>query len=584
MSAIIHKKILIISILWLSLLISCFRQSNIRYPAELKKNIDLFFIENQNDSLLRTGNSTHLPENLRHVNNIFKAAALSESGRADSAETILQGIHPKALQEVDLYYYHTILALTQFRLNYLEEAFHTATLVMKSKIYDIRCLALTERIMARIMTYYENYEHAVNLFHLSSEHYREAGLDKSVAVNQKFQASLYAELGLTHEAIEKIKEAESTLQLYDDKEELYYLYIVAIKTHLNQQQEDSAQYYAKLAMETADFTCDKQKQTSIYNYIGMIESSRENWPAAIASFEKVIAIEEHFFGSQRLKSAALIGLASIYNELDEPEEAKKYAIQAIDFTKNRKWTNLQHDAYKELAITFQKTDPEKAKIFLDSAESNKNKYHHLSAKSVVNFTKMQIELNKAGDKIGQLQKKQNKNRIIFHLLLFLLVAANITLILIYIRSKKTEKSKPHIPIDLKEDSLFNQFKAWLEDNKRYLQPDCKLSSIAAEMNTNRSYLSKAVNSQGVGFTEIINRYRILEAIAIFENKNDPRHHLNIEELSVKVGFHTRSAFFDSFRKETGMTPRQYREKARYEKVPNNANGHTAILPSNETNL
>ncbi|MFA7494645.1 MAG: hypothetical protein WCZ43_14185, partial [Proteiniphilum sp.] len=67
----------------------------------MKKNIDLFFIENQNDSLLRTGNSTHLPENLRHVNNIFKAAALSESGRADSAETILQGIHPKALQEVD---------------------------------------------------------------------------------------------------------------------------------------------------------------------------------------------------------------------------------------------------------------------------------------------------------------------------------------------------------------------------------------------------------------------------------------------------------------------------------------------------
>lgn len=575
-----YIKAMTIFILWFFLpflSVSCLRQSNTRYPAPLEEIIDLFFIENQNDSLLHSDDPdpAHLPENIRYVYNIFKAAALSESGRADSAEIILQGIRPEVLQARDLYYYKGIMALTQFRLNHLQQAFQTASAVVESKVYDMRCRALIERVMARIMYYYENYEHAIGLLHRSGEHYREAGSDKSVAVNQKFLASFYAELGSFDEALEKINEAETTLKKYNDKEELYYLYIVALKTNLNLRRTDRAQYYAKLAMETADFTRDPQKQASIYNYMGTIESLKGNYPVAIASFEKVVRIDDSFFGSKRHKSVALIGLASVYNQLDKYEEAKKYAMQAIEVMKDHRWENLQYDAYRELSNAFLTTDPVKAQLLLDSARINQNRYHQLSAKGIVNFTNTQIELDKAARKINQLQSDKRRNRLIFHTALGLLVMVNVLFILVYNKKKKVKEPKSPGSIERKESFLFNDFKAWLEDGKRYLQPDLDLNRVATEMGTNRSYLSKAINSQGMRFTEIVNRYRIREVIRIFENKNDPRHHHNMDELVLEVGFRTKSVFFDSFRKEMGMTPRQFREKIRYTKPPDNKNAHNS---------
>lgn len=573
MPATCNIKIWVNLILWLSvsfLPVSCLRQSNVRYPVHLEKMINLFFIENLNDSVLHFENSymEYPPGNIRQVYNIFKAAALSESGRADSAEIILQGIRPELLDARGLYYYNGVMALTQFRLNHLQQAYQAASEVVESNVYDRRCLALMERIMARILYYHEDYEHAISLLHRSSQHYREARLYKSEAVNQKFLASFYGDLGSFDEAIKKIGEAETTLKKYDDREELYYVYIVAIKTYLRLQHTDSAQYYAKLAMETVDFNRDQQKQASIYNYMGTIKSMEENWPVAIASFERVARIDNGFFGSKRYKSAAYIGLASIYNKLGKHEEAKEYAIQAIAPIRDHGWENLQHDAYAELSIAYQSTDPAKARLFLDSAQISQSKYLRLSAKGIVDFTETRIELEQATQRINQLQNDKRRNRYIFHAILLLLVVVNIIVILISNRRKKGKESKQHLTMELqKEVVLFSDFKAWLEEGKKFLQPGLDLSRVAMEMGTNRSYLSKAINSQGVRFTEIINRYRIREVISIFENKEDPRHNLNMDELALRVGFHTKSVFFDSFRRETGMTPRQFRESIRYRKTP-----------------
>ncbi len=52
---------------------------------------------------------------------------------------------------------------------------------------------------------------------------------------------------------------------------------------------------------------------------------------------------------------------------------------------------------------------------------------------------------------------------------------------------------------------------------------------AREIGTNRSYLSRAINSRGLKFTEIINKYRILETIKIFKDENDQRSEYNLEK-------------------------------------------------------
>lgn len=122
----------------------------------------------------------------------------------------------------------------------------------------------------------------------------------------------------------------------------------------------------------------------------------------------------------------------------------------------------------------------------------------------------------------------------------------------------------------KADLLFLEFKRWLEKDKKYLMPHQSLNYVSREIGTNRSYLSKAINQQGVRFTDLINKYRIQEIMQIFEDPEDPRNSKNLDEIAAEVGFLSKSVFFEAFRKETGLTPNQFREFTRFRKLTDNS--------------
>lgn len=118
----------------------------------------------------------------------------------------------------------------------------------------------------------------------------------------------------------------------------------------------------------------------------------------------------------------------------------------------------------------------------------------------------------------------------------------------------------------KEILLFNRFDDWLAEYKYFLKPNFDLNWAAREIGTNRSYLSKSINSQGFGFSEYINKLRIKEVIKIFENENDIRNNLSLPEIASEVGFNTVSVFYNSFHKETEMTPSQFRDNLKLFKL------------------
>jgi AraC-like DNA-binding protein len=125
-----------------------------------------------------------------------------------------------------------------------------------------------------------------------------------------------------------------------------------------------------------------------------------------------------------------------------------------------------------------------------------------------------------------------------------------------------------LPNHQKEILLFNRFDDWLAEYKYFLKPNFDLNWAAREIGTNRSYLSKSINSQGFGFSEYINKLRIKEVIKIFENENDIRNNLSLPEIASEVGFNTVSVFYNSFHKETGMTPSQFRDNLKLFKLEN----------------
>jgi TolB-like protein/AraC-like DNA-binding protein len=102
----------------------------------------------------------------------------------------------------------------------------------------------------------------------------------------------------------------------------------------------------------------------------------------------------------------------------------------------------------------------------------------------------------------------------------------------------------------------NRLLAYISEHKAYLNPELSLRELAGQINIHPNHLSWILNkSIGKNFNQFINHYRI-EAFKSMsgdtENKN-----LTIEGLAYESGFNSKTVFNTYFKRETGLTPRQF---------------------------
>ena len=104
--------------------------------------------------------------------------------------------------------------------------------------------------------------------------------------------------------------------------------------------------------------------------------------------------------------------------------------------------------------------------------------------------------------------------------------------------------------------LKNQLVALLEEEKIYRENDINLDSLANRLGTTRHSASQIINEHfGQNFFELINSYRINEAMEIL--KNDTDREKNIIDVAYEVGFNNKVTFNKSFKKINEVTPSQY---------------------------
>jgi len=99
--------------------------------------------------------------------------------------------------------------------------------------------------------------------------------------------------------------------------------------------------------------------------------------------------------------------------------------------------------------------------------------------------------------------------------------------------------------------------AVFEKDKLHLQQDHCLSLLATKANMSENHISEVLNTElKLSFYEITNQYRIKEAKRLLENEEDD---IKIEYLAKAVGYKSKSAFYNAFKKEVSMTPLQYKK-------------------------
>lgn len=95
----------------------------------------------------------------------------------------------------------------------------------------------------------------------------------------------------------------------------------------------------------------------------------------------------------------------------------------------------------------------------------------------------------------------------------------------------------------------------MEHNQSYKNTNYSITDLAKEVNSNRTYVSNALNKANKNFYDLINEFRIKY---ILENLNENLHKKNsIKFIYHQAGFNHQTTFNKAFKKETGCSPTEY---------------------------
>jgi AraC-like DNA-binding protein len=110
--------------------------------------------------------------------------------------------------------------------------------------------------------------------------------------------------------------------------------------------------------------------------------------------------------------------------------------------------------------------------------------------------------------------------------------------------------------DVNINEIHKKLDAAMLEDKMYTDPDISLRSLAKKLSISYHVLSQFLNSNiGMEFRNFINEYRVEEAKRIIAS--DPES--SIISVCFNVGFRSKSAFNNAFKKHTGISPTEYKK-------------------------
>ena len=105
--------------------------------------------------------------------------------------------------------------------------------------------------------------------------------------------------------------------------------------------------------------------------------------------------------------------------------------------------------------------------------------------------------------------------------------------------------------------LMTRMSSLIEEEKLYLRKNLRISDVASELATNKTYVSAILNSlSGEKFTSMITRHRIEYAQRLMREHPD----MLLDDVADESGFSSRTSFFRNFKALTGMTPQEWKNK------------------------
>ena len=114
------------------------------------------------------------------------------------------------------------------------------------------------------------------------------------------------------------------------------------------------------------------------------------------------------------------------------------------------------------------------------------------------------------------------------------------------------------PVKENKESMYDDYLLkivdCMETDKLYRDPELTLQSFSDKVNIPSYLVSKIINTKtGLNFYNFVNRYRIEEVKQELKQSKSPQ----IIQIAFAAGFNTKSSFYNYFKKDTGLSPKEY---------------------------
>jgi AraC-like DNA-binding protein len=109
------------------------------------------------------------------------------------------------------------------------------------------------------------------------------------------------------------------------------------------------------------------------------------------------------------------------------------------------------------------------------------------------------------------------------------------------------------------NATMKEIDSYMKTSEAFLRSELTIIDLAENLQIHPKKISSSINTVlNQNFNSYVNQLRIKKAEEILAEK--PLRNYSIEGIGREVGFHSKSAFYSAFKKETGTTPTKYKDK------------------------
>jgi tetratricopeptide (TPR) repeat protein len=417
------------------------------------------------------------------------------------------------------------------------------------------------------------------------------GFRAGEAVGLGSLANIFFNLGNYPQAEENYRQAALIFEEIDDLRSLMITYNnLASTTAAQDRLEESLSYAQKFNEIATEIGAPAVGMNSYYARRGEIYLEGGSYRRSLEMFYRALALLTQW-QDIRMIAGTKSSISAAYNRLGDFNRAIYYANEALRVAYENDISHLQLEIYRNLLfIHAMRGDMDSFTTSMEAEQTLRDALFAEQSNRALHEMQVRYETERRDMMIAQ-QKEAIRRKgitlvwIIFGgaVIIILLVFNHILqrekvrtitrIVQHYETSLKLRKEVVEHKIELKVDTaekdlkrsemsekLFPEIERLFKEEKVYKQPKLLVDDVAKMLNTNRNYLSTAINEcYGKRFSEFINTFRVDDTVEMLKESHEGGKYANytIQAIGEEVGFIGKNTFHIAFKQIIGVTPSEY---------------------------